>query len=165
MTHQELIQKRGEITDKLTMLDNALCILISMHYFAEIRNDFIFDVLYERSVPVSGKQRMLANIFKRKGLDKKYLKDINRLLEIRNIFAHSWIVDCGDMPEGADCEAVDALQLRMDDQREHNVLILYDEFDQLFIKVQQYLFNIMQVNPNKQGLRTINSKCGWKVDV
>lgn len=161
MTQEELYKIRGEVVDKLVHLDNTLCILISKHYFFATRNDFIFDVLYDRNVPVSAKKNVLVNVFRRKNLDTAYLNDINRLLEIRNIFAHAWIVDCGNTPDGTDGMTVSTLKLREDENNEYDELALKKEFDEKYIKVIQYLFRIIGSDSSKEGLQTIPSQGVW----
>lgn len=162
MTQEELYKIRGEIVDKLVHLDNALCLMISKHYFSTVNNDFIFDVLYDSNVPVSDKKNMLVNIFRRKNLDAAYLTDINRLLQIRNIFAHAWIVDVGNTPDGTDSMTVSTLKLRIDEENEYDEESLKKEFDEKHIKVMQYLFRIMGSDPHKEGVQTMPNQGAWK---
>lgn len=161
MTQEELYRIRGEVVDKLVHLDNALCLLISKHYFSAVRNDFIFDVLCEKTVPVAAKKNMLKKIFQRKQLDTAYLKDIDRLLEIRNIFAHAWIVDCGNTPDGTNTQTINTLKLRENEGAEHDELALKQEFDDKHIKVIQYLFRIIGSDPTREGVQTIPDQGAW----
>ena len=160
MTQQEIILLRGEIVDKLTHLDGTMCVLMSMHYFHEKRDDFIFDVLYEKNVSVFSKKTMIRNIFRRKSLDTTYLKDIDRLLEIRNIFAHAWAIICGSVPDGTENEDIDCLELRKNDQEEYDAKALKEEFDKTFMKVQHYLFDIIGGDKDKKGIQTLPKQGG-----
>lgn len=161
MNQEELSKMRGEIVDKLVHLDNALCVLISKHYFSAVRNDFIFDVLYDKNVPVSAKKNMLINIFRREKLDTAYLGDINRLLEIRNIFAHAWVIDCGNTPDGTDTETINTLKLRENENNEYDEHALKQEFKEKRIKVMKYLFRVMNADSAKEGLQTIANQGAW----
>lgn len=154
MKEQELIESRGYITDRLTHLDNALCLLISRHYFKIAREDFIEDILYERDVPVSSKVKMLKKIFKRLELEVTYLNKINSLMEIRNIFGHSWTVVTEDNPVGASQKNTD-LTLRKNDTEDHNLADLKNEFEETFTEVQQYLLRLLGADPTKKNLQSL----------
>ncbi len=151
MTEKELCNLRGKIVHKLTLLDNTLCCVIAKYYFGCTPDEFIFDILYEKNVPVFSKKRMLLNLFRRNNFETAYLGDIDKLLEIRNIFAHAWAIDCSSGPE----MSADELKLRKNATEEYDEKALLSEFNKKFLKVQQYLFRLMDADPNAEGFQML----------
>jgi len=156
MKKDELIIIRGDVVDKITHLDNTISIVIARYYFGKDNFEFINDVLYNRYVSAFAKQSILNKIFKRMEIPRAEIKDVQRLFEIRNIFAHSWAMMKEVSPDGMDSSTVN-IYLREDLDSEYSAEELKAEFDEKFVKIQQFFFvKFMGADPDKEGLQTIS---------
>ncbi len=92
----EVTRKRGEIAELFIGVETLIDIVISYHYFKDINNDFIFNVLKNENSNFGLRRNLFEKIISEYEKKIEIMDGIHRLNKIRNIFAHSLSKAAGD---------------------------------------------------------------------
>lgn len=84
---QNNLINRTEVIERAIAIDSLLSLAITNHYFKNIQNDFLLEVMYDEYFSTGLKIRILKKIFS-KDIDNKKEAAIRRIFSIRNIYAH-----------------------------------------------------------------------------
>lgn len=86
MKSSDISKYRSSVIESLIRLERLIDCIISQHYFEKINGAFFNEVLYDEYFSFGLKRRILEKICT--NLERSTLDDLNRMNNIRNIFAH-----------------------------------------------------------------------------
>ncbi len=96
MDKKTLSKYRGEVIEKFINIESIIDAIITQYYFKRVLESFVLEVLYDEYFSFGLKRRILQKILQKiiPDSDNKKIQDLNRLNNIRNLFAHygqEWI--------------------------------------------------------------------------
>ncbi|MBU1014000.1 MAG: sister chromatid cohesion protein PDS5 [Bacteroidetes bacterium] len=141
MTDTNTSMYRSEVIEKAINIEWIINSIISQHYFNRVDMKFLLDFLYDEYCSFALKRRVLLKIVN--DFDPKMESHLNRLMNIRNYFAHcnQEIFDAGEtLTQESKGKILDPKK----PEREIDFEKLHKEFISIETLVSKYLFEIYQ---------------------
>jgi hypothetical protein len=135
---QQINELRTELIDKFINLETFVDAVITQHYFHQISDKFLFEVLYDENFSFSLKHNILKKITQPPA--NKVLEKLHRIGQIRNYFAHRGRELVDWVGTSRRVRVIDPRKL----DHEIDFPKLYKEFCDLERPVIQYLIKVFE---------------------
>lgn len=140
MKNYELAFHRGVVISNFSRIEVWINLIISVHYLKRGDSDFIFNVLGNEAVTFAFRRNILQHIMNFKN-DDMLMKDLRKINEIRNIFAHQ-MESIKEKPWMDSEPYFNNPKYPKQEKVEFTAQELYDEFMEKFPKVQAELLEL-----------------------
>ncbi len=139
--NEKISQYRAEVIEQAINIETIVNAIICQHYLKRVRIDFWLQVLYDEYFSFGLKRRILTKIVDE--FDNKKIQDLNRLINIRNYFAHynQEIIKGAQINDGTIPDPRNTMKSIDFEQ-------LYEEFKVIATQIETWLSRIYQ---NKGG--------------